>query len=82
MVVDRTLEKFFDKFGEPEVIFLGFFLVFLRADNTRETSGCGFALFFTLFGDMTREIETIEGIISRVERHIFIIYIFLIFCKP
>jgi hypothetical protein len=67
MIVDRTLEEFFHEFSEPDIIFCCFFFIFLRSLDPSECR-CGFfALLLTLLCDFTREIQTVQAIISCVE---------------
>ncbi len=70
VVVDRALQEFLDELAEPYIIFHGFLFVFLRTCDACE-GRCGFfALLFALLCDFSREIETVQTIISRIEGHI------------
>ena len=69
VVINGTLEEFLHEFGEPDIIFLCFFFIFLSPSYTRESCCSFFALLFALLCDFAREIQTVQTIISRIERH-------------
>jgi hypothetical protein len=69
VVIDRALQEFFYEFSQPDIIFGCFFFVFLAFLNPRERCCSFFMLLFTLLCDFSREIETVQVIISSVEGH-------------
>ena len=69
VVVDGALKEFLHEFGEPDIIFLCFFFIFLCSLDPSECGCRFFALLFALLCDFAREIETVQAIISCVEGH-------------